>query len=569
MNDVNPQPTRQRAVLFLLLLLSLYVIAYLLPLGGRDLIVPDETRYAAISREMIAGGDWIVPHLKGLRYFEKPPMGYWLHAGALLLGGENNFAVRLPAALAVGLSALMIFLMVKRVRWDRQDEHRHGAPIAATLVFLSCLAVFGVGTTAVLDSLFAFFLTACILAFYCATEAAPGDSREKGWLVMAGILCGLAFLTKGFLAFAVPILALVPYLLWQRRFADILRMSWLPIAIAVLVILPWALWIHLREPDFWNYFFWHEHIHRFADTNAQHKQSFWFFLLATPGMIFPWTCMIPAAVAGITNLWRERPECAGLLKLCLCWMIVPFLFFSLSSGKLLTYILPCFPPFAILMGLGLLHVFKRTGHSRLFQGGLVVNVLLFAVILVAFVILQLFGFRGFRPYSQPWQVLLIVGGLLFFIALCLWSYRAKNALAKILLSGMALTFIYFIAHHSLPDKTREVKCPGEFLQRNRTTIAKDAIILADEESITAVCWHLQRNNIYVLGLPGELAYGFKHPDAQMRLIDLQSAAGLIQQHRGKTVLIARARNYDQWRNHLPAASAQDQNGRNGYVVVRF
>ena len=90
------------------LLLAFFLLSYILPLGARDLVVPDETRYAEIPREMIAGGDWVVPNLNGLRYFEKPALGYWVHAGSLLLFGENNFAVRLPSALAVGLSALLI-----------------------------------------------------------------------------------------------------------------------------------------------------------------------------------------------------------------------------------------------------------------------------------------------------------------------------------------------------------------------------------------------------------------------------------------------------------------------------
>ena len=124
MNTLNKQQPMRMKRHYAVLLLSFFFLAYLLPLGVRELLVPDETRYAEIPREMIAGGDWLVPHLNGLRYFEKPPLGYWVHAGALLLFGENNFAVRLPSALAAGLSALVITLLVSRVCRNKAKEDR-------------------------------------------------------------------------------------------------------------------------------------------------------------------------------------------------------------------------------------------------------------------------------------------------------------------------------------------------------------------------------------------------------------------------------------------------------------
>jgi 4-amino-4-deoxy-L-arabinose transferase len=80
-----------------------------MPLGNISLFTPDETRYAEIPREMIVSGDWVVPHFNGLRYFEKPVFGYWANAVSILLFGGNNFAVRLPSTLSVGLSAFHIF----------------------------------------------------------------------------------------------------------------------------------------------------------------------------------------------------------------------------------------------------------------------------------------------------------------------------------------------------------------------------------------------------------------------------------------------------------------------------
>nr|WP_240194754.1 phospholipid carrier-dependent glycosyltransferase [Desulfobulbus rhabdoformis] len=555
-------------VLYTCLLLCFYVVAYLLPLGARDLFVPDETRYAEVPREMIATGDWAVPHLNGLRYFEKPALGYWVHAGSQLLFGENNFAVRFPSALSIGLSALLVFFLVQKARTGTGKD-KEFAPIAATLVFLSCFEVFGVGNTAVLDNLFSFFLTGCITAFYWATEAERGSSREKIWLIIAGIFCGVAFLTKGFLALAVPVLALVPYLLWQRRFVDLFRMSWLPIVVAVLVSLPWAIRIHMREPDFWNYFFWNEHIRRFAGSDAQHKESLWFFLLAAPGLVFPWTFLIPAAGAGIRQRFREQGSEGSLLKLSLCWMLVPFFFFSLSQGKLLTYILPCFPPFAILMGLGMVQLLQKNGQSKLFRGGIAINGLLFLLLMLAFIALQFVGFHGMRPYSQAWKVIMIVNGLLFFLLFCYWSYQGGNPYNKIVFAGTSLLFVYVLAHYTLPDKTVEVKCPGPLIERDAPLVAQGDLVISDDDTIRAVCWYLKRDDVYNLGSPGELRYGFEYPQAGDRLIDLKTATELIEKHRGHAVLIARERALKRWRNALPPPLFQDFNGEKGYVFLKF
>ena len=552
----------------ILLLLSFFLLAYILPLGVCDLVVPDETRYGEIPREMIASGEWISPHLNGLRYFEKPVLGYWVHAGSLLMFGENNFAVRLPSALSVGLSALLIYVLVWRTS-RREDEDGGFPAILATLVFLSCFEVFGVGNTAVLDSLFSFFLTATITAFYFATESPPGSGQKKGYLFLAGLSCGLSFLTKGFLGFAVPVLAVAPYLVWQRRYADLLRMSWLPILTAILVSLPWSIAIHLREPDFWRFFFWNEHIRRFMADNAQHKESFWFFFLTAPGMFIPWVFMVPAAVPGIKTRLFEQGAAGRLLKFCLCWLVLPFLFFSFSNGKLLTYILPCFPPFAILIAFGLLHVLKKDTRSRLFQGGIVVNTILFSLILVAFLYVQLFGFNGFRPYSQAWKAVMVVNGLAYFVLFLVWAFRSRTTVSKTLLLGLSPLLLFFVVHFTIPDLTREVKSPGPILEQYAQGIDSKDIVISDENSIRAVGWYLKRNDVYLLGGTGELDYGMKYKDAAGRLLDMQTAVDLIQNNRGRTVLIARVKHIARWRDQLPQPVFQDQSGPEGYVIWKF
>ncbi len=551
-----------------LLALTVYILLYLLPLGARPLFVPDEVRYGEVPREMIASGDWLVPRLDGLQYFEKPVLGYWLHAGSIMIFGENRFALRLPSALAVGLSALLVFLLVRHaVSRDGISSGVRDASLAV-LIFLTCFEVVAVGTFTVLDSLLAFFLTATMTAFYFAGEAPAGSGREKSFLLLAGIACGLAFLTKGFLAFAVPVVALLPWLVWQGRMRDIFRMAWLPLLAAVLVALPWSILIHLREPDFWRFFFWNEHVRRFLADNAQHRESFWFFFITAPAMFLPWAFVMPAGIAGLKDRLQLTNARSRLLRFALCWLLFPFLFFSASSGKLLTYILPCFPPFAILMALGLDSALRQ-GRKRLFQAGVATMAGLFALLLVGLVGLQIFAPQDLHPYTRTWKWLMAANGLALMIFFCLRAMRSQRPGMTILSIAMAPVTLLAGLHFIMPDLTIEKKAPGPLLIRHRRDITPQTIIISGEEPLQAVCWFFQRRDVLLLGGAGELAYGLTRNDGPPRQLDVRGAAGIIRHNRGRTVLIARARNYRQWQEYLPEPIILDSSGLTGYVFAMY
>lgn len=568
MNESNIQNRGDIKTGYIFLLLGFFFLSYLLPLGAQDLVVPDETRYGEIPREMIASGDWIVPHLNGVRYFEKPALGYWVHAGSLMLFGQNNFGVRFPSAVAVGLSALLIFILVYRA-CRRGDEDGGFLAALAALVFMSCIEVFAVGNTAVLDNLLSLFLTGSIGAFFFASEADQGSWKERGLLLTAGILCALAFLTKGFLAFAVPVLTLVPYLVWQRRWRDILRMGWLPILTAALVSLPWAALIHMREPDFWHFFFWNEHIRRFFSDGAQHKESAGPFLLAAPALFFPWVLTVPAAIPGVGRRITRRGPAGRLVRLCACWLVLPFLFFSFSSGKLATYLLPCFPPFAVLVSFGLSHVFDRKWPGRLFQWAVAVCAAIFTLALLVFIYVQFLGPAENQIYSQSWKTITAVDSLLFYIILCAWAMKLPGGRRKILTFAMAPLLFFFSAHFLIPDSAVETKSPGPLLERNRTSVEKDAIVIADGYTVRSACWYLQRDDVYILGGAGELEYGFGYEDAPGRLLDIQSAADLIRRNPGRVVLVARIKIHPEWRDQLPEPVFRDASGPRGYEFWKY
>lgn len=567
MNDLNFHQSINHKTGFAVLLLFFFLLSYILPLGARDLLVPDETRYGEIPREMIASGDWVVPRLNGVRYFEKPVLGYWVYAGSLLLFGENNFAVRLPSALAVTLSALLIFLLASRTSGNHA-QNKGFAAIFAVLIFLSCFEVFAVGNIAVLDSLFSFFLTACIIAFYLATEERPGSSKEKRLLLLAGLGCGLAFLTKGFLALAVPVLTLSPYLAWQRRYLDLFRMTWRPILTAVVVALPWSILIHLREPDFWRFFFWNEHIRRFMAESAQHKESFWFFFITAPGLFMPWTFVAPAAATTIKNQLDKQNDKKNLLKLCICWMVFPFLFFSFSKGKLLTYILPCFSPFAILMAIGLSSPMNKS-NRKLFQYGIAATGLFFVIIFLALIDIQLTGFQGIHLYHQSWKAVLLASGFFFIILFSFWSLHSRYTFHKVTILGCSPFLLFLIGHFTIPDLVIEQSAPGRLLEKHSAQIQPDTVIISCEDAVGAANWFLKRDNVYLMAAAGELDYGLNYPEAAERRLDIKSAIRIIHDNMGNTVLICKADKIHHWGKDLPIPVYRDVSGAEGYELRRY
>jgi 4-amino-4-deoxy-L-arabinose transferase len=145
-------------------LIGLYLLVYFLPLGSRPMVVPDEARYGEIAREMIVSGDWVVPRLMELRYFEKPVLGHWLNAGSMLAFGENHFGVRFASAISVGLAALAIFLLVRRERDEKSG-------LLAAFILLTCAEVQLIGTYSSLDSMVASFITLSLCSFYPALSA--------------------------------------------------------------------------------------------------------------------------------------------------------------------------------------------------------------------------------------------------------------------------------------------------------------------------------------------------------------------------------------------------------------
>jgi len=177
-------------------------------LAHRPLFDPDEGRYAEIPREMLGGLGWVIPHLNGLVYLEKPPRQYWLTAFIFRCFGEGEFAARLVPGIAGYLSLAMVYFLARRL-WGIDAGIKALCFTAASSLFVL------LGHQLTLDMLLSSELLAALSCFLMAQEAEVAG-RRRIWMLGCWAAMALATLTKGLIGVVIPAATLAAYTLWQR-----------------------------------------------------------------------------------------------------------------------------------------------------------------------------------------------------------------------------------------------------------------------------------------------------------------------------------------------------------------
>jgi len=298
-------------------------------LGGYPLFDPDEGRNAEVAREIAATNDYVLPHLDGLPYLDKPIVYFAAAAASMEVFGPTEAAARLPAYLFTLATLALVVVFVRR-RWGAD------AAWLAALALATMPLVMAYARATIMDSTLSFCTTLAILAFW--------DERP----VLAWAAIGLGSITKGPVAILIPLATLVPYaLLTSRPVRRLFPLAGL--GVFAVVALPWFLAVSHRIPEFPHYVFVRETFERVTTTRFHRTAPFWYYFPIVSVAAFPW--IVPALARCKNWRWawlarRVNPFAQESIFLT-CWVLGPLLFFTLNQSKLPQYMLPLMPPFAL------------------------------------------------------------------------------------------------------------------------------------------------------------------------------------------------------------------------------
>ncbi|MBY0578163.1 MAG: glycosyltransferase family 39 protein [Burkholderiales bacterium] len=320
---------------------ALIALVWFSNLEYRKLVRPDEGRYAEIPREMVVSGDWITPRLNGIKYFEKPALQYWMTAAAYEIFGERQWTARLWSGLTGFLGIVLIYLTGRLLFGP-------DAGFYSALVLASSLLYAVIGHLNTLDMGVTFFMCLSMCGFLLAQATASTPGARKLWMHAAWAAMGFSILSKGLIGIVLPGAVLVIYTLVQRDWGIWKRLNLFSgIPLMLLISAPWFFAVSRANPEFFHFFFIHEHFERFLTKDHGRYHPWSYFIPILLAGILPWVVTLFEA---LIHAWKPQESKFQPGRFLFIWIVFIYAFFSFSDSKLPSYILPIFPALALLIG---------------------------------------------------------------------------------------------------------------------------------------------------------------------------------------------------------------------------
>jgi len=315
-----------------LALTALAGAALLVPgLGAFALLDPNEAKHALIAKHTLEAGRWLEPVLNGVAYHDKPSFFYILVGTCYRVFGVSEASARMVPAVSVWATLLATYLLA--------SKRSVPAGLLAAYVLASSLFFIHLGRFTNLDGAFTATLT---LALFSALATMPEPTQRERWRIpyFAFICAGLAVLVKGPVA-----LVLLGAPATAALFAA--RLDWRRVgrgsALTMLIVAAWAVPVWIEHRDYLVDFVWLHNLERyFGDVAVFHPEPALFFIPIVLAALLPWSTLLPLALARALRL--RGPEFYLAI-----YALALVAFFSLSTGKLATYVVPAFPALAVLV----------------------------------------------------------------------------------------------------------------------------------------------------------------------------------------------------------------------------
>ncbi len=305
-------------------------------LWTRSLENHDYLRYAEVAREMIRSGEWIVPHLNGEIYIDKPPLTLWLIAlPSFLYGAVTPFLARLPSALSAWVGIGVLFL------WARRVYGSTPAGLIAGGVLLSSYQYFFEARMAKTDMVLCLFILLSLYFFYFSDE---GSRRRRFFYVgLSFFFMGLGVLTKGPFGFFLPMFIIAAFLVKERRFHLLISGEFIiGYLVLAMTVLPWVfLFVHRVGLD--------QSLVLVKGSRILSRHApIYFYFIKIWTEFFPCSLLLPFLAL---SLWKERERIWDSKEsFFILWFFVIFVLLTLFKFRASRYLLPALPPLALLMG---------------------------------------------------------------------------------------------------------------------------------------------------------------------------------------------------------------------------
>ena len=321
-----------------------------------------EGRWAEIAREMFTTGDFFHPAIGGEPYFEKPLLTYWAIAVfSGITGRLDEFILRLPSALAA-LVVLACTVYLGQRLWSRRVGWLAGGLMLTSYGLLMYSHVASAET----ENLAAIMLA---VTWYWIRRDRPGFVTFLVFYLILFVGSNL----KGLTAFVVPVLVVLPDLLWQRRWRRLLWPShWLALGIGVAVYFAPFVYAILSQPESYResglVHVFRENILRYVRP-FDHKGPIYLYLGVVPLLVLPWLPIFSGAIITSATNWKKLDEKTRWLIQAI---IIIFAFFTLSGSRRNYYILPILP-FCMLFMAVFLAEFSREIVGKHRERGLLIQ----------------------------------------------------------------------------------------------------------------------------------------------------------------------------------------------------